>query len=911
MKRINLQFVIAYIAGLLSLQISSKAAIIYVNQSAAGINNGTSWANAFTSLSPALAIAMSGDQIWVAAGVYKPSVPFDFNNDGILEPREVTFSIPNGVALYGGFSGTEANLGERTWLVNLTILSGDMDNNDQNGDGNFIAETTTNIIGNNAYHILLTINASNTTRIDGFTVTAGSASTASLITSDPNLDGGGLYNSLISPSFASSPGIYNVHFSGNFAKSEGGAIFNFSAPAGGEITSVISNCTFTGNKSDLTAGAIYTGSFQPGNYQLHILNSSFINNEAFRRGGAIYLVGDHALIENSIFQNNKATAISPDFSTLPASGGAVNLVASNASFNNCIFMDNHATGNPTGPYEGGGGGAVYISTNEPQTISLGNSEPEFISCGFYSNLASNNTGAWGGAVVHLSDAGVLRPVYTNCVFYGNQAQNHGGAVANFIRVMSSPEGYIPALSPRYTNCTFTSNHAQQRGGAIYNDGQLTPDGEVLQAAIENCILWVNTAVTDGPEIFNDGNQTIRNSLVAGSGGSGGGWDISLGNDLGSNIDANPLFVNAALPLGADNIAANADDGLKLQVSSPAINSGRNAASGLVGITTDYTGQSRIRNTTVDMGAYEYAGIIIPDFDFLWIYNWRDLIEPCLQCPPPWALVLISRVFPVPEFEWKERAQFYIKGENAYLTGELINRKMPNSSFVVHMKFTGQMDWKAWSSSGGSWFAYTAESYRIAKTEHVNWNFWTLSNESYIECKGDIQGKIELKPLKSFIKSGFQIGKGANALDSDLGMAGNFCFEGTVKVSGKKTKLSGVGSMNVDAVPCGRDCQSDESFADVRTEFKSATDFDLSDASGFELFPVPANNQLTIRVAADGDYQLVISDLSGKILFRESWNQTEGMEYQISLENFTSGIYMLQLTSSRGEVYLQKLIVDKK
>src|SRR5437867_4288640 len=74
----------------------ASAAILYVKQNTSGANNGTSWANAYTDLQSALAVASSGDEVWVAAGTYKPG-----------NIRDATFSPKNGVAMYGGFDGTE------------------------------------------------------------------------------------------------------------------------------------------------------------------------------------------------------------------------------------------------------------------------------------------------------------------------------------------------------------------------------------------------------------------------------------------------------------------------------------------------------------------------------------------------------------------------------------------------------------------------------------------------------------------------------------------------------------------------------------------------------------------------------------------------------------------------------------
>ena len=77
-----------------------------------------SWADACT-LQYALTVAASGDQIWVKAGVHKPG----------LNSTD-TYALKDGVALYGGFTGTETLLSQHDPALNITVLSGDIDGDD-------------------------------------------------------------------------------------------------------------------------------------------------------------------------------------------------------------------------------------------------------------------------------------------------------------------------------------------------------------------------------------------------------------------------------------------------------------------------------------------------------------------------------------------------------------------------------------------------------------------------------------------------------------------------------------------------------------------------------------------------------------------------------------------------------------
>ena len=92
----------------------AHADVIYVHSGANGTNDGSSWSNAYIGLPQALVNCVSGDEVWVAGGVYTPV------------DADHSLNLVNGVGLYGGFSGIETNREQRNPAVNPTILSGDI-----------------------------------------------------------------------------------------------------------------------------------------------------------------------------------------------------------------------------------------------------------------------------------------------------------------------------------------------------------------------------------------------------------------------------------------------------------------------------------------------------------------------------------------------------------------------------------------------------------------------------------------------------------------------------------------------------------------------------------------------------------------------------------------------------------------
>ena len=277
--------------------------IIRVDASAPGpAHDGSSWATAYTNLQAALDTAVYGDELWVADGVYTPT-----NTTGLT----ATFALKPGVALYGGFGGygiSETLRTQRDWTIYKSILSGDLDGNDLNTDGNFIAEVYSDVVGNNAYHVVTAIGVTKVVVLDGFTITAGNAKNF------PYNMGAGLYTS------NGSPTVSNVTFSGNQA-SDGGGVFTeyFSNPT-------LTNVTFSGNQA-FSGGGMWSGNSNPA-----LTNVIFSGNQATFGGGMYNINSSNPVLTNVTFSGNQANS----------GGGLYNDFNSNPTLVNCILWGDSA-----------------------------------------------------------------------------------------------------------------------------------------------------------------------------------------------------------------------------------------------------------------------------------------------------------------------------------------------------------------------------------------------------------------------------------------------------------------------------------------------------------------------------------------------------------------------------------------
>jgi hypothetical protein len=334
------------------------AGVIYVLPGGAGAQTGVDWANA-SDLQTALQSAISGDQIWVKAGIYKPTAGSD---------RSATFQLKSGVAVYGGFAGTEDSLSQRDPAAHISALSGDLLGNDS---GAVASNNATR--GENSYHVVTGNGTDATAVLDGFTITAGNANGGSF-----EVQGGGLLN------VQGQPVLRSLIFTNNSAVTSGGGMFNYISS-----NPTLQDSSFINNAADDNGGGLSSSGNSVFTSTITMSRMIFSGNTA-PYGGGIFSESSDLIINHAVFRGNGAAIV----------GGGIVSNSGHTTIVQTLFNGNTA--------ESYGSAMAYYQANA--TISQ---------VTFSANWSKNN----GGALVN--DGG--SPLVRNSIFWGNQ----GGQIYNF------------------------------------------------------------------------------------------------------------------------------------------------------------------------------------------------------------------------------------------------------------------------------------------------------------------------------------------------------------------------------------------------------------------------------------------------------------------------------------------------
>jgi predicted outer membrane repeat protein len=522
MKR-NLLFTALALVG-----VSQAHAVCFVNAKAMGSNTGTSWIDAYTDLNSALTDTRCGE-IWVTQGVYTPTKGPD---------RTATFKVMPGQSVYGGFAGTEDSRDKRDFTTNVSVLSGDIDQNDANVATTQIDLTQADLNGSNSYNVVTMDGVSGAsigaaTVLDGFTITGGDAqpSYASL----PG--GGGLICSGSGAGHACNPTLSNLTFKGNRATHGLGGALLLDGSYAGESSPILSHVTFSGNEG-FEGGAIYANAQYSGRVSPIISGATFSQNSAYDSGGAMSVNASQKgtsllTISASIFDSNSCRH----------SGGAVSSVSDYYGNSTLQISDSLLSRNVTSTDFGSGGAVSAGAYSGDSAVSINRT------------TFDENQSIEGGALDCEGQGYTTCTMnVTNSTFTNNTAQG-GGAVFVSAQIDASSDVEI-------NNSTFSGNHAVSgaswdgSGGAVADIAN-TGSG---QLQISNSIFWNDDSSTDEEVQIVDAIATMKNDVVTGGCPTGSACTgtsdedpllESLGFHWGPTPVMRPGFGGSAIDAGDD------------------------------------------------------------------------------------------------------------------------------------------------------------------------------------------------------------------------------------------------------------------------------------------------------------------------------------------------------------------------
>lgn len=262
------------VGSLLALSLPAAAGTLHVDADlTTGLNDGSSWANAFQGtlgLQAALAAAVADDVIFVAEGTYEAT---DTGS------RTVSFGLKNTVEVYGSFLGFETSPDERPPFGTApSVLDGDLAGDDALGQ-----------FSDNTFHLVATAGTGASAVLDGFVVRGGAATGGG---ANNDRGGGILCLGLVGPT------VRNCRFLENRATFGGGAGYlNNGAFA-----------TFTDCSFEDGDGGSFGGAFDiaiGGNVRFE--RCLFTGNTAARGGGLEIFATSNIFVNNCIFFGNVAT----------------------------------------------------------------------------------------------------------------------------------------------------------------------------------------------------------------------------------------------------------------------------------------------------------------------------------------------------------------------------------------------------------------------------------------------------------------------------------------------------------------------------------------------------------------------------------------------------------------------------
>jgi hypothetical protein len=504
-----------------------QAQTIYVSSD--GDNtNGSSWAKAYSSIQAALAVATSGNEIWVKQGTY------------VIASEAEQLNFKSGVNVYGGFLGTEATRADRSTNPALTIISQDT-------------------APEKVFRLLTSVALDDLTTWDGFTFDGKNIGSGVLLSGNCKLentivanckvtDGSGAGVRMSSSSALAPAILKNTTVKDNTINVGGASYFGGGAGISAITYALIENCIISGNKITVTTagsssvfgagiyivegeiknsiidGNILTGA--AGNNitgagiaivpaatlkKVLIEGCSITNNSSPARGGAILIdprysgqyLGDYTIKNTNIINNNSNSVGGGIFSTAATVqttglGWKLNVI-------NSVIANNTATT----------GAGMFINNSGSVNIT-------------YSTFANNKatTGFGGGGIQFAGQANqTINATLTNVLLWGNKESVADTQRTQFnnnnqtsITQHSAIQDYI-ASSSYWTNATraaivaLNAANTHAVGPKFLDPATIVGYDAANAATLTNAAKWQITSGSACIEAGTDANDNDGNLIV--------------------------------------------------------------------------------------------------------------------------------------------------------------------------------------------------------------------------------------------------------------------------------------------------------------------------------------------------------------------------------------------------------------
>jgi hypothetical protein len=397
-----------------SVAFANGGAVIYVDRSAPEDGDGQSWQTAFGRVQDALSASQSGDQVWVAHGLYSGTV-----------------DLRDGVGVYGGFSGNETSVEQADPVANPTV---------------FKARPSTPLPGppctqqpalscsGGIAHVVTAVGVDAV--LDGFTITGGCAEddfeggaglrieSSTLVVrrcrivrnltqidwpSEP-IPGGGIWIGESTVLFESCEVSANASSDGTDSGSNGGGAYVSNSDA------TFVDCTFCRNRTG--DGASFAEVHGDGGW-----------------GGAIYAFGSTLKIDRCVFRNNRTGRGASGTQVAPGGdgghGGAIRTTLGQIDIRNSWFIGN-MTGNA-----GSGGECCGVGGDGGRGSAVSGGSGQIVNSTFVDNVSGRDYPSLTPSTYGAMSTGAA---VTNCIVWDNTPAVGGDFSATYSCIQGGAPG---------------------------------------------------------------------------------------------------------------------------------------------------------------------------------------------------------------------------------------------------------------------------------------------------------------------------------------------------------------------------------------------------------------------------------------------------------------------------------------